>query len=119
MEARLWPGEPGMVPGDSGFSVNSTTLPSSSVRYYGLFAVANRALLSKARKILGYNEIEPKEKIKKVFICRECKKEMIIRIVIPRPVRRSFSEGGPASRCNKAPPKMNGSFDNLSLNRCA
>jgi len=89
------------------------------VRYYGLFAVANRALLSKAREMLGYNEIEPKEKIKKVFICPECKKEMIVGIVMPRPVRRSFSEGRPVRWCNKAPPKMNGSFDNLSFNRCA
>lgn len=64
------------------------------VRYYGLFAVANRALLSKAREMLGYNEIEPKIKIKKVFICPECKKEMVVAIVIPRPARR----------CNKAPP---------------
>ncbi len=79
------------------------------VRYYGLFAVANRALLSKTREMLGYNEIEPKEKTKKVFICPECKKEMVVAIVIPRPARR----------CNKAPPKMNGSYDNLSFNRCA
>jgi hypothetical protein len=74
------------------------------VRYYGLFAVANRALLSKAREMLGYNEIETKRKIKKVFICPECKKEMVVAIVIPRPARRSFSEGGHARLCNKAPP---------------
>jgi len=89
------------------------------VRYYGLFAVANRALLSKAREMLGYNEIEPKRKIKKVFICSECKKEMVLKIVIPRPACRSFSEGRVTRRCNKAPPKVNGSFDNLTLNRCA
>ena len=89
------------------------------VRYYGLFAVANRALLSKAREMLGYNEIEPKIKIKKVFICPECKKEMVVKIVIPRPACRSFSEGRATRRCNKAPPKVNGSFDKLTLNRCA
>ena len=79
------------------------------VRYYGLFAVANRALLSKVREMLGCNKIEPKGKIKKIFICPECKKEMVVRIVTPRPARR----------CNKAPPKMNGSYDNLSFKRCA
>ncbi len=45
----------------------------------------------------------------KVFKSPVCKKEMVVLIVIPRPSRRF----------NKAPPQMNGSFDNLSFNRCA
>jgi hypothetical protein len=53
-------------------------------------------------------QLSDQECIPKV-ICPECKKEMIVGIVIPRPARR----------CNKAPPKMNSSFDNLSFNRCA
>ncbi len=90
-------------------------LPSGfvKVRYYGLFAVKNRILLEKIREILGCGEkekrINSKTKNSKVFKCPVCKKEMIIVLSMPRPV----------SKCNKAPPKINGSFDNHIFNRCA
>ncbi len=88
-------------------------LPSGfvKVRYYGLFAVANRSMLSRVRMLFECDDIAPKKKTKNArhFKCPVCKKEMVVVIVIPRP----------AHRCNKAPPQMNGSFDNLSFNRCA
>jgi len=93
------------------------------VRYYGVFAVKNRTLLAKIRDTFGYghngNKLVTKTNKPKVFKCPVCKKEMVVVIVIPRPVRRSFSEGGPSRRFNKAPPQMNDSFDKLSFNRCA
>ncbi|HED37472.1 MAG TPA: transposase [Ignavibacteria bacterium] len=90
-------------------------LPSGfvKVRYYGLFAVKNRTLLAEIRDVLGcgYNgkKLLPKTNKPKVFKCPVCKKEMVVVIVIPRPSRRF----------NKAPPKMNSSFDNQIFNRCA
>ena len=88
-------------------------LPSGfvKVRYYGLFASANRELLSKAKEILGCDKVVPKKKSKvsKNFKCPQCKKEMVVAIVIPRPVWKS----------NKAPPVINGSFDNLNLSQYA
>jgi len=71
--------------------------------------LATRGMLSKAREMLGCNEIEQKREIKKVFICPECKKEMVVFIMIPRP----------AGKCNKAPPKVKDSLNNLSFNRSA
>jgi len=88
-------------------------LPSGfvKVRYYGLFASANRDLLSKAKEILGCDNALPKKKqnVGKIFKCPQCKKEMVVAIVIPRPVWKS----------NKAPPLINGSFDVLDFNLCA
>ena len=88
-------------------------LPSGfvKVRYYGLFASANRELLSKAKEILGYDEVIPKKKTKlnRIFKCPQCKKEMVVAIVIPRPVWKS----------NKAPPVINGSIYNLNFSQCA
>ena len=90
-------------------------LPSGfvKVRYYGLFAVKNRTFLEQIREILGCREkekrINSKTKNSKVFKCPVCKKKMIIVLSMPRPV----------SKCNKAPPKVKDSFNNLSFNRCA
>ena len=88
-------------------------LPSGfvKVRYYGLFASANRDKLSTVRILLGCNEILPKIKTNKTgyFKCGLCKKEMIVVMVIPRT----------ANRYNKAPPKMSGSCDDQYFNRCA
>ena len=88
-------------------------LPSGfvKVRYYGLFASAHRELLSKAKEILGCDKVIAKKKIKLngIFKCPQCKKEMVVAIVIPRPVWKS----------NKAPPITNGSIYNLNFNQCA
>ena len=88
-------------------------LPSGfvKVRYYGLFASTNRDLLSKVREILGCEKTIPKKKPKvgKIFKCPQCKKEMVVAFIVPRPVRKS----------NKAPPLINGSFDNQNFIRCA
>ena len=98
-------------------------LPSGfvKVRYYGLFASANRSALSMVRMLFECNDTVKKKKTNNagLFKCPVCKKEMIVAILIPRPVRRSFNEVGPSRRFNKAPPQMNISFDNLSFNRCA
>jgi len=81
-------------------------LPSGfvKVRYYGLFASANRDMLSMVRMLFGCDEIIPKNKTNKTghFKCSLCKQEMIILMVIPRPLRK----------CNKAPPKTNCAFEN-------
>jgi len=83
------------------------------VRYYGLFAVKNRTLLKKTREMLGCwqkeKRIIPQAKNSKFFKCPICKKEMIIVFSIPRPIQK----------CNKAPPKIKSSLDNLNFNRCA
>ena len=81
------------------------------VRYYGLFASANRALLSKVKEILRCDAVIPKKKPKlnRIFKCPQCKKEMTVAIVIPRPVWKS----------NKAPPIIKGSIYNLNFNKCA
>ncbi|MHA1701068.1 MAG: IS91 family transposase [Promethearchaeota archaeon] len=88
-------------------------LPSGfvKVRYYGLFASANRDLLSKTKEILGCDNALPKKKpnVGKIFKCPQCKKEMVVAIVIPRPVWKS----------NKAPPIINRSIYNLDFNQCA
>ena len=88
-------------------------LPSGfvKVRYYGLFASANRELLSKTKKIFGCDNALPKKKSKvgKTFKCSQCKKEMVIVCIVPRPVRKY----------NKAPPLINSSFDILDFNQCA
>jgi len=88
-------------------------LPSGfvKVRYFGLFASANRDLLSKVREILGCEKAIPKKKPKvgKIFKCPQCKKEMVIVYIVPRPVQK----------CNKAPPLINSSFDILDFNQCA
>lgn len=98
-------------------------LPSGfvKVRYYGLFASANRGALSMVRMLFECNDTVKKKKTNNagLFKCPVCKKEMIVVILIPRPVRRSFNEVGPSRRFNKAPPQLNISFDNLSFNRCA
>jgi len=88
-------------------------LPSGfvKVRYFGLFASANRNLLSKVREILGCDNALQKKKPKvcKIFKCPQCKKEMVVAFIVPRPVRK----------CNKAPPLINGSFDIRDFNLCA
>ena len=88
-------------------------LPSGfvKVRYYGLFASANRSLLIKAREILGCDKVVPKKKskLRSNFKCPVCKKEMIIALSIPRPV----------GICNKASPITNGFYDNQIFNRSA
>lgn len=91
------------------------------VRYYGLFASANRRMLSMAKMLFVCGSILPKKKTNNTrhFKCAVCKKEMVVVVVIPRLVRRSFSEGGPSHRRNKAPPKINNSSNNLFFNRCA
>jgi hypothetical protein len=89
-------------------------LPSGfvKVRYYGLFAVANRNKLSMAGELLDCDKvILPTKKTKKVkkFKCSACNKKMVVVKAIPRPTRRQ----------NKAPPKMMFAFDKLVYNRCA
>jgi len=100
-------------------------LPSGfvKVRYFGLFASANRTLLVKTNELLGVKLKAKLEKqnasIQNVFKCSGCNKKMTIALIIPRLVRRSFSVGGPSRRYNKAPPNMN-MFDNdFNFNRCA
>ena len=88
-------------------------LPSGfvKVRYYGLFASANRELLSKVRVQLGCKKLESKEKgnPKKNFKCKDCKKKMVIVSIMPRY----------GSLNNKAPPIPENLFYNLSLKRSA
>ena len=88
-------------------------LPSGfvKVRYYGLFASANRELLSKVREILGCKNFESKKKTKpiKTFKCKDCKKEMIVVSIMPRY----------AVINNKAPPKTENLFCSLTLKRSA
>lgn len=88
-------------------------LPSGfvKVRYYGLFASANRNLLSRVREILGCKELKSKKqpKPKKNFKCSHCKKEMILISVMPRYVAQN----------NKAPPAKNVLFNNPQLKRSA
>lgn len=81
------------------------------VRYYGLFASANRPLLNNAKEILGTNKLTKKKKTKGrgIFKCPVCKKEMIMILSMPRSIRK----------CNKAPPKMNSFIDNSNFYRCA
>jgi len=81
------------------------------VRYYGLFASANRNLLSKVREILGCKNLEAKKKAKprKTFKCSECKKEIIVVSIMPRY----------AVLNNKAPPKIENLFCSLTLKRSA
>ena len=82
-------------------------LPSGfvKVRYYGLFASANRKLLSKVRKILGCKKLESKKKTKpkKIFKCKDCKKGMIVVSIMPRY----------AVLNNKAPPTNHGVLNNI------
>ncbi|PIQ08938.1 MAG: hypothetical protein COW71_09115 [Ignavibacteriales bacterium CG18_big_fil_WC_8_21_14_2_50_31_20] len=63
-------------------------LPSGfvKVRYYGLFASANRKQLARAREILGCKELKSKKQLKpnKPFKCPQCKKEMILVSVMLR-----------------------------------
>jgi hypothetical protein len=84
-------------------------LPSGfmKVRYYGLFASANRELLSKLRELLGCKKLESKKKAKpiKTFKCKDCKKEMIVVSIMPRY----------GSLNNKAPPIPENLFRKLSL----
>lgn len=84
-------------------------LPSGfvKVRYYGLFASANRGLLSKVKVIFEYKNLESKKKTKpnKNFKCSQCKKEMVIASIIPRYVVQN----------NKAPPINNSVPSNLNL----
>lgn len=89
-------------------------LPSGfvKVRYYGLFASANRELLSKVRVLLGCKRLEAKKKKskpKKIFKCKDCKREMIVVSIMPRY----------AVINNKAPPTINGFSNNQKFIRCA
>ena len=88
-------------------------LPSGfmKVRYYGLFASANRKLLSKVREILGCKKLESKKKAQpiKTFKCKDCKKEMIVVSIMPR--------YGVIN--NKAPPIANDILRNLNPKRSA
>ena len=88
-------------------------LPSGfvKVRYYGLFASANRKLLAEVRESLGCKKLVTKKKAKskKAFKCKDCKKEMIIVSVMPR-------YGG---LNNKAPPTETVLFGNLQLKQSA
>ena len=94
-------------------------LPSGfvKVRYYGLFASANRKLLSKVREILGCKKVEPKKKQKpnKIFKCSKCKKEMIVVSVMPRYMAQFLY----SYRNNKSPPKSENLFCSLTLKRSA
>ena len=86
-------------------------LPSGfvKVRYYGLFASANRKQLSRVRKIFGCKELKSKKQLKpnKPFKCPQCKKEMILGSVMPRY----------AVLNNKAPPIINVLFNYPQLTR--
>ena len=88
-------------------------LPSGfvKVRYYGLFASANRKQLSRAKEILGCKELKSKKQPKpnKPFKCSRCKKEMILVSVMPR--------YGVLN--NKAPPITNSVVRNLNAKRSA
>jgi len=91
-------------------------LPSGfvKVRYFGLFASANRDLLAIASELLGVKlkaKLEkPKSNKRKVFKCPDCNNEMSIVLIIPRP----------SQRYNKAPPMMNYlSINDFNFNRCA
>ena len=82
------------------------------VRYYGLFAFANRELLSKVKEILGYKKLEAKKKKLKPgknFKCPHCKKEMMVVSIMPRYGRQ----------CNKSPPKKENLFCCFKLKRSA
>lgn len=82
-------------------------LPSGfvKVRYYGLFASANRAALSRVRELLGCEKLKSKKKPKpkKTFKCSECKKEMTVVSIMPRY----------AAPNNKAPPTNHGVLNNI------
>jgi len=85
-------------------------LPSGfvKVRYYGLFASANRKQLSRVTEILGCKKVitkKEKPKLKKIFKCPECKKEMMVVSIMPRY----------ALQKNKAPPIINVLFNNPKL----
>ena len=88
-------------------------LPSGfvKVRYYGLFASANREQLARVREILGCKELKSKKQPKpnKPFKCSQCKKEMIVVSVMPRY----------AVLNNKAPPITNSVVRNLNAKRSA
>ena len=57
-----------------------------NVWHSGSFIYANRKLLSKVREILGCKKLETKKKAKpiKTFKCKDCKKEMIVVLLMPR-----------------------------------
>jgi len=86
-------------------------LPSGfvKVRYYGLFASANRKQLARVREILGCKELKSKKQLKpnKPFKCPQCKKEMILISIMPRY----------AVLNNKAPPIINVLFNYPQLTR--
>jgi len=94
-------------------------LPSGfvKVRYYGLFASANRNLLSKVRERLGCKKLKPKKKSKpkKTFKCSQCKREMIVVSVMPRYVAQYLY----SYQNNKAPPIIDSAFNENTFIRSA